>query len=229
MARFDYILKDNVYESQKNNLNPDGSSNMTFTKEYRRFNQCFISSATASFNQVQARLDRMGLPRGTSGLMDEWAYLISFLSWLNPKKKDGTTDHLNDNPDRYLWAKHCEYLNFLMKNSYKGKKLPGIWKTHASSVGEIVSVLKSEFQPVVGIWIKNFYPTGSGHVTCACGYSLNEKEELVGLIFNDPAGQLTSKNSYKDMVSGEEVFYSKSIFPKIFQSGRQMLYFELTR
>ena len=98
-----------------------------------------------------------------------------------------------------------------------------------SSISKIVETIKSKFQPIVGIWIGDYYKGGKGHVTTVVGFRINEETgEILGLFFNDPAGILNAKKSYRDdTLSGECVFYGKEMFPKIFTSNSHILYFEL--
>lgn len=55
------------YGLTKNNVNIDGSSNMSFTQEWRRFNQCFVSSGNAFVNKLIDNLIKSGLEYKASG------------------------------------------------------------------------------------------------------------------------------------------------------------------
>lgn len=226
MKYTDYILKDHKYEFQQDNRNPDSTENMLFNKKYGRFNQCFISSSVMAFNQALTRLRSKDLVKSDGfkkSFMDELSYLASLLSRLN------NGDPGKDNEGRFFWDEHCKHLNLLTQGSFKSK-VPGEWKWGRSSLERIIAILKSNYQPIVGIWIKDFWTTGKGHVTTVVGWREDEKGKVVGLFFNDPAGNLIKKGSYKNAneTDGKEVFYPVSIFNKIFPKNepRHMLWFE---
>lgn len=219
-----YILRDHQYEFQQDNTNPDGSSNMVWTKEFGRFNDCFISKGTAANRQWLTRLRSKNLVRNEGfqkSFIDERAYKAALLSKLNGG------DAWKDNPDRYLWQEHCDFQNLLLEGSFK-EKLPGKVKWGKASVDKIIEVLKSNYQPIVGIWIQDYWKTGKGHITCVVGWQEDENGKVTGLFFNDPAGNLLAKNSYKNAgpLDGKEVFYPIEVFPKIFRNERQMMWFE---
>lgn len=224
----DYVLSDHFYEFQQDNWNPDGTSNMVFNKTYGRFNQCATSSDTMCLNQALTRMRSKGivpLDSFKKSLFDEIALNAVLLGMLN----DG--DAFKHNPDRYLWSNHLKLLNMLLKNSFKGK-LPGSFVQEKVSVTKIINVLKSNYQPIVGIWIKKYWPTGEGHVTTVVGWrEENTTKKVLGLMFNDPAGNILKKGSYKNAAEfdGKEVFYPIDIITNdLFIKDRQMIYFRET-
>jgi hypothetical protein len=221
------ILKDHVYNFQQDDVNADGTSNMVWSKTWGRFNNCFISSGTSSYCQALTRLRSKDLVKNESfkkGLIDEVAYKSALLAMLN------NGDAWKDNEGRYFWDNHCKFLNLITQGAFKDK-VPGQWKWGSYSLQKVIEVLKSNYQPIVGIWIRDYWKTGKGHVTNAVGWQEEqESKRLTGLFFNDPAGNLIKKGSYKNALptDGREVFYPVEIFPKIFpsQQPRHMLYFE---
>lgn len=224
MASKDYILKDNIHNSQKDNLNPDGSSNMTWSKKYKRFNQCFISSATSAYNQTMTRIltknPKIKRKFSGNGFINEFTYLQVLLSNLN---KNGSA--LEDNDARYNWAEHEKFLNRLFGNG-NFEKPPGIWIHEPWNLNKCIQVIKDGYQPIASIYIKKFYSNGAGHVITVVGWRENEKGVIEGLFINDPAGNLLSGKSYYDPAPGKEVFYPASIFKDIFSKNNQLLYFK---
>jgi hypothetical protein len=219
----EFILKDRFHESQIDNFNPDGSSNMSWSKTWGRFNQCFISSSTMSLKQCFTRIRDKGLveEKGTKGIfVDEIAYMAILLARVN---KDG--DAWKNNDGRYWWKNHCDLLNQLTDDFFKSE-LPGEWVWHKQSLDKIIEVLKSNYQPIVGIYIGDYYRGGEGHVTTVVGWRETDNGEFLGLIFNDPAGNLIKKGSYKNAgnLDGKEVFYPKEVLNKILGKG-QIMYF----
>jgi hypothetical protein len=220
----EFILKDRSYEFQQNNFNPNGTSNMVWTKDFGRFNQCFISSSTMSLKQCFVRLRSKNVIEeiGTKGIfIDETAYMAILLSKLNP---DG--DSWKDNNGRFWWANHCDLLNQLTDDFFS-QSLPGKWVWHKHSIDSILTVLKSNYQPIVGIDISKYYRGGKGHVTTIVGWRESDNGEFLGFIFNDPAGNLITKNSYTKagLLDGKEVFYPKDILNNILGKG-QIMYFK---
>lgn len=218
----DYILKDHFYFSQKDNKNSDGSDNMKWTKQWGRFNGCFISSASATFNQVVTRLRSIGKAIGNA-LIDETIYLQGFLNFVNT---NGKVDY--DNGERFYWDHQCKYLNSLTKESFPDQDL-GTWKTCQFNQKKLLQLLEDGWQVVVGIRIKKYFPNGDGHVTSCIGYSEDEKERISGLFFNDPAGLITAGKSYYSDISGEEVFYDDEVCKNVLNEKSQMLYFEVKK
>jgi len=143
---------------------------------------------------------------------------------LSKVNKDG--DAWKNNDGRYWWENHCNLLNELTDQFFKGE-LPGKWVWHKQSLDMIIKVLKSNYQPIVGIYIGDYYRGGKGHVTAVVGWKEDEKGNILGLYFNDPAGNLISKKSYKNAgaLDGKEVYYSKEVLNKTMKSG-QMMYFK---
>jgi len=222
-----YLLKDRFFYDQKKIANPDGTNNMDRHKEYGRFNLCFICSSTASLNQSLTRLRDNGVePIGSfkKALYDPVAYRAIILSRLNAKIPNAGA--WKENSQRYVWAEHQKELNTQLKNCFV-ENVPGKYVLEDANPKKIVQVLDSKYQPIVGIWIGDYYSGGNGHVTTCVGYKVSDSGELLGLIFADPAGQLNGKGSYRnDDLSGEQVFYGKEMFPKIFRNNRKMLYFK---
>lgn len=218
----EFILKDRAYETQTNNFNPDGTSNMVRTKAFGRFNQCFISSSAMALRQVVIRLRENGLeenPGSIGTFIDEHAYLASMLSKLN------NGDASVDNDERYWWQKHCELLNDLTQGFFKSP-VNGKWVWHKHDVNKIIEVIKTKYQPIVGIYIGDYYRGGGGHIVTAVGWREDDNGKFLGLIINDPAGNLLAKKSYTGagLLDGQEVFYSKEVLNKLLGKN-QMMYF----
>jgi hypothetical protein len=214
----DYILKDNIWFSQKDNLNPDGTSNMKWSSKWKRFNQCFISSGSATYNQVCQRLLTKHNIKKKHVWIDEFAYLISIISFAN-----GGGAVKDDNDKRFDWAFQTKFLNTITPPHLQ--KL-GEWKNTSFDEEHFKASVRAGFQCVMGIWIKDYYANGNGHVISGIGWSENEKGVLEGIFVNDPAGNILSKKSYYADESGKEIFLNKSMFPKIFKNTRQIIYFE---
>ena len=216
--KHDYLLSDNIWLSQKDNYNPNGTSNMTWSKTWKRFNQCFISSGTATYNQVCQRLIKKHNLKQKHIWVDEFAYLVSILNFSGVK--DPT---VQDNDKRFDWDFQTKFLNTITPKNLQ--KL-GEWKNTNFDQNHFKKSIRDGFQCVMGIWIKDYYPNGNGHVISGIGWSEDEKGVLEGIFVNDPAGNILSKKSYYANESGKEIFLEKNMFPKIFKNTRQIIYFE---
>lgn len=220
-----FVLKDHFYEFQQDNFNPDGTSNMVRTKEWGRFNQCFISSAVMSFNQCLTRLRSKGIEPidgFKTSYIDEIAYMATLLSNLN---KDNSA--WNDNQGRYQWTEHCKLLNTLIQNSFK-KKVPGKWifHRHGGNHNVIINVIKTNYQPIVGINIKHHHGSGSGHVITVVGWKEDDDGKVLGLIVNDPAGNILKGYRNAKETDGKEAFYPLNELKYMLLNGHIMYFKE---
>ncbi len=220
--RHDFIISDNVWLSQKDNKNPDGTDNMTWSKKWARFNQCFIASATATYNQVCKRIVQKNKLDYKFQEMDEFNYLTSILKDANSVNgKPGASD--KDNDKRFDWAFQTKFLN---KITPKPIADLGTWVNCSFEEEAFKRSIRSGLQCVMGIWIKDYYPSGNGHVVSGIGWSEDDAGALQGIFINDPAGNILAKKSYYAEEKGKEIYLEKAIFKKIFVNKRQMIFFE---
>jgi hypothetical protein len=223
----DYILKDHHYVCQKSVTNPDGTMNYGNGrhKEYGHFNRCFTSSSTMSYNQVLDRLFDKGLfPNSSKPIyFDEKAYHATLMSKINGG------DAWKENTRRYFWEEHQDLLTIITQGAFL-EQVPGDWVyyKHAGNYQNIVKVLKSNYQPLVGINISKYYRGGAGHVTTAVGWREDKKGNVLGIFFNDPAGNLIKKGSYRESseTEGIEVFYPMEVLKNILGGGHIMYFRE---
>lgn len=212
----DVILPEIWYYCQKNNVNPDGSHNMVRTKTWGRFNQCFISSGTGFKNALYSWKQRQGHIRMTTGNMDELAYQIVLTNHLH-----GVTT--KDNPDRYFWEHHCNLNNEFLHGSFENPGEVYFRKLNSKNLHLITQELDAGRQPLFSIFIGDYYAGARGHIVTAGGHrTINGK--LEGLYLVDPAGNLLSKNSYRDNEHGFMNYIPKVHFPKIFRSNHIIMY-----
>lgn len=217
--KHDFIISDNIWLSQKDNLNPDGTSNMTWSKNWKRFNQCFISSATATFNQVCQRIIKKNKLDFKFTPMDELTYLTSIL-----KTANGNKTPTEDNDKRFDWEFQTKFLNLITSKPIAEL---GTWVNCSFEEEAYKRSIRSGLQCVIGIWIKDYYPSGNGHVVSGVGWcDTDTDDKMDGIFINDPAGNILAKKSYYSDESGKEIFLEKSIFKKIFINKRQMIFFE---
>lgn len=217
--KHDFILSDNVYLDQRDNLNPDGTSNMVWSKTWARFNQCFISSATATYNQVCQRLIKKNNLKITHTPIDELSYLKGILKSLN-----GGKDATSDNDKRFHWDVQTRYLNNITPAAISEL---GTWVYCDFEEAAYKKSIRSGLQCILNIWIKDYYPSGNGHVVSGVGWcDTDTDDKMDGIFINDPAGNILAKKSYYSNESGKEIFLEKSMFKKIFINKRQMIFFE---
>lgn len=224
----DFILKDHHYVNQKTVTNPDGTMNYGKGRheEYGHFNRCFTSSSTMAYNQCLDRLFSKGVfPKNRSGkpiYFDEKAYHATLMSYIN--NGNAWKEHYL----RYFWDKHQEVLNLITQGAFL-EEIPGEWvrHLHRGDPRSIVKVLKTNYQPLVGVNISKYYRGGGGHVTTAVGWREDDNGNLLGLFFNDPAGNLVRRGSYRASSENEgiEVFYNMDVLRNILGGGA-IMYFE---
>jgi hypothetical protein len=203
-----FEVSEPVFKSQKDNRNPDGSDNMTFSKEFGRFNQCMIASNTAIMIQNYRMLRAMGIPEKTSGDFDELAYTIAFSEFL---KKEGS-DFLKH---RYWWAWHKDFMNKCIQSSF-GPSFEYEHNTFTGSFEKMKFCLSAGFQFSIGFDMSKVVSGVAGHVVSCSGLWFDKGEVLKGQ-FQDPAGDANTPKSYRgiDLHEGKNVIYWNNILSKV--------------
>lgn len=199
-------LKTAFFYSQKNNLNPDGSPNMSPRKSeagqtWGRFNQCFISSTVACYNQIANEMISEGHTPEISGspFLSEFDVLLS-LSFPNAKEWP--------EPNRYLWENHRRLVTTCFEKAFPNTLFKFQFKRATSDKivkADIVRSIRDGFQAWLGIRQDN----GIGHIISVIG------EENGGFYICDPAGDIRKGYHTEGNVDGRDIFYESSLIDKL--------------
>ncbi|UML83041.1 hypothetical protein FH587_04160 (plasmid) [Leptospira interrogans] len=212
LTKNDYVISEAWHYSQKNNVNIDGSSNMNFTKEWRRFNQCFVSSGNAFVNKLIDNLIKSGLEYKASGRVDELAYLIRVGEY-----KSGDTV---ENNKRFFWEQHRKIINQVLAEAFPNvTPVPKVdyTKVGINSLNRLAYGILLERQPMLGIHLGK----GGGHIITAVGYRTNDQGKIIGLWISDPAGVYTK--GYSKDLDGFMSYLPETVFPDIFRTDTHMM------
>lgn len=198
----DHALEYGWYYWQKNNRNPDGTDNMKWSKEWGRFNQCFISTTTACGNALLDWLEAKGEKRKTTGYFHEFSTLIV----------------LEDKGERFLWSTHRDFINENLEAAFPGKK----YRVNFSTItrGNMDQKIKRAIDEGRQPWLGIKFGQDSGHLSPVIGY--REKDDrIVGLWLADPAGVLTK--GYNLELDGFMSYIPESMFDSILRGNRQFM------
>ncbi|EMO53919.1 hypothetical protein [Leptospira noguchii] len=212
LTRNDYVLSEAYHYTQKDNVNIDGTPNMVWTKEWRRFNLCFISSGVAFVNKLIDNLIKSGLEYKKSGRVDELAYLIGV-----GKYKQGDTA---ENNRRFFWNNHRDYINQVLAEAFPdATPVPRVDynKVGINSLNRLAYGILLERQPMFGIHLGK----DGGHIITAVGYRTNDLGKIIGLWVSDPAGVYTK--GYSKDLDGFMSYLPEKVFPDIFRTDTHMM------
>lgn len=203
-----FQVKDPEFRTQKDNRNPDGSDNMTWSKEFGRFNQCMIASNTAVLVQNFKTLRRLGVKQFLSGDFDELAYAIAFSEFA---KGNGST--FKD--DRFFWAKHADFMTRAIQDNF-GETFFYEFNTFNGSFDKMKLCLSGGFQFSIGFKMESVVPGIQGHVVSCSGLYF-QGDKLVKGEFQDPAGDANNPITYRgmDLELGQNVTYNKEFLSKV--------------
>lgn len=211
-------LKEAFFYSQKNNLNPDGTANMSprnseAGKEWGRFNQCFISSTVACYNQIASKALSEGYKLEISGspLLSEFDVLLA-LSFPNAKEWP--------EPNRYLWENHQKLVSQVFSKSFPDAPFEIRFKQvkdKKTAKKEITDSIKRGFQAWLGIKQSN----GVGHIISVIG------EENGGFYVCDPAGDIREGYHKEGNIDGRDIFYDKDLIDKLITNESHYMIFKL--
>jgi len=208
-------LEEAFYYSQKNNLNPDGSPNMSkagtdSAKKYGRFNQCFISTTTACQNQIVSSLLKKGFKSYIPNPhIDERATLLALL---------GPNAELWPDPDRFLWENHKKFVTANLTAIFPGINFELKFQLVDNSYRKIIKTsLEAGFQG----WISIKTQSGSGHLISFIRESEN------GIWACDPAGSYLKGYGNLANTDGRDVFYDNETLKKMLIQDRIIMTFRL--
>jgi hypothetical protein len=215
----DFIVSDKDYRNQKDdNLNPDGTDNMVRSK-WGRFNQCFTSSGSATVQQNNRYRKRIGIAPSDSQpfVCDERAYGI-IINGAKITEHKGTVTveegyKEEPNSDRFSWDKHCNLMT-LVSSDYCKTEIR--YRFEDFNFSKLQNQVEAGYETIISINARDYYAGAEGHVIAVVGTRKSNKDgKLLGFIVDDPAGQITAKNSYKDDLSGENVFFTVEFLDKL--------------
>ncbi|MDI7183606.1 hypothetical protein [Leptospira santarosai] len=212
LTKNDFVLSEAYHYTQKDNVNIDGTPNMVWTKEWRRFNQCFISSGTAFVNKLIDNLIRSGLEYKKSGRVDELAYLIGV-----GKYKQGDTV---ENNRRFFWNNHRDYINQVLAEAFPdASSIPRVdySKVGINSLNKLAIAIHLERQPMFGIHLGK----GGGHILTAVGYRTDSAGKVAGLWVSDPAGVYTE--GYSKPLDGFMSLLPREVFKDVFRTDSHLM------
>ncbi|TGN00382.1 hypothetical protein EHR03_13225 [Leptospira mayottensis] len=212
LTKNDFVLNEAWHYTQKDNRNIDGSSNMVYTKEWRRFNQCFISSGTAFINKLLDSLIKSGLDYKASGRIDELSYLI--------RVGEYNTGESVENNKRFFWEQHRKFLNQVLSGAFPdASPIPCVdySKVGIKSLNKLAYAILLERQPMAGIHLGN----GGGHIITIIGYRVDQSGKIIGLWVSDPAGIYTE--GYSKPLDGFMSYLPEKVFKDIFRTDTHMM------
>ncbi|WP_078123998.1 hypothetical protein [Leptospira alexanderi] len=212
LTKNDFVLEEAWHYTQKNNVNIDGSSNMIYTKEWRRFNHCFVSSGPAFLNKLIDTLIDNGLEYRASGRVDELAYLVRVGEY-----KQGDTF---ENNKRFFWENHRNLVNQILDGAFSNAKpIPRVdyLKVGMSSLNKLAIPIHLGIQPMLGIHLGEH----GGHIITVIGYRTNNSGKIIGLWVSDPAGVYTQ--GYSKPLDGFMSYLPESVFKDIFRTDTHMM------
>ncbi|TGK10399.1 hypothetical protein [Leptospira stimsonii] len=212
LTKNDFVLSEAWFYNQKNNVNPDGTPNMIWTKEWRRFNDCFISSNTAFTNQLIDCLIRSGHQYIKSGRVDELAVKL--------RVGEFNSGDTFENNKRFFWENHKKFINQVLSEAFPASRpIPYVdySKIGLSSLNKIAISIHLGRQPMIGIHLGK----DGGHIITILGYRTDETGKIVGLWVADPAGVYTE--GYSKPLDGFMSYLPASVFKDIFRTDTHMM------
>ncbi|XDD52555.1 hypothetical protein AB3N59_20280 (plasmid) [Leptospira sp. WS92.C1] len=212
LTPYDYVLSEAWHYTQKNNTNVDGSNNMVYYPEWRRFNQCFISSGCAFGNKLIDWQIKRGSVYKASGRFDEKAYLMGVGEY---KSNDRF-----ENNKRFFWENHRKYLNINLAAAFPDSNpIPKVdySKIGIDSINKLAVAVAFGRQPMFGIHLGE----NGGHVLTAIGYRVNARDQIIGLWVSDPAG--IYMEGYNHPYDGFMSHLPEKVFKDIFRKQTNMI------
>ncbi|MCW7462799.1 hypothetical protein [Leptospira limi] len=186
----DHLLTKTDYLSQRDNINPytiedgkvfDKKGKYLFDLEdfekyehllYDRVTKCFISAGSMFCGFLHER-------RIIKTIVDEVAYELA----LDKVMKKGET--------RFLWAVHKRLMNEVIL-----KDTDFTFDFEKATLSAIQKIMKKGDPLMISLYIKDWYPSGKGHLTFGSGYREDLNGKILGFILKDPFGKLLT--NYKD-------------------------------